>query len=95
MLGVFRIRGDSMSPGLQSGDFVVALTAFCRARLGRLLVVRHPQYGIIVKRVIGIDADDACWLGSDHEAGVSSERMGRVLSDHIVGRVIWRIRARR
>ncbi len=81
-----------MKPLLDDGDFVLALVIARRARVNRLLVVQHPEYGVIVKRVIGVNADGSCWLGSENASGVDTLKMGQISQEQVLGRVLWRIR---
>ncbi|PID45683.1 MAG: peptidase S24 [Proteobacteria bacterium] len=81
-----------MKPVLDDGDFVVALTIRPKPKLNRLLVVDHSEYGVIIKRVIGVEADGSCWLGSDNPRGVSSSQLGKVSPEQILGLVLWCIR---
>lgn len=94
MLRIFRVTGDSMRPLLHEGDFVLALTVLRRVKLNRLLVVRHPTFGIIIKRVISIAADGSFFLASDNAAGVSTRQMGVMKPEQVLGRVLWCVRQR-
>ncbi len=62
MLRIFRIQGQSMQPALYAGDFVIVLTLWIRPQRGQLVLVKHPEYGIIVKRVHTVDDDNSLWL---------------------------------
>lgn len=92
MLRFFRVTGDSMRPTLDDGDYVLALTSYCPACLHRLLVVNHPEYGVIIKRAISVEADGSCWLSSENAAGVNTQQLGLIIPEQILGWVIWRIR---
>ncbi len=96
MLRIFRVKGESMQPVLYEGDFVVALVAFRwakRARPGRKLVVQHPEYGVIIKRVVSVEPDGSCWLGSDNQSGISTQQIGKITPSQIIGRVLWCVKS--
>ena len=93
MLSILRIRGDSMRPDLIPGDYVIILRCFWPLRRGVKVVVKHPDYGIIIKRV---KHRGSCGryklIGDNREVSVSSEKLGWVAAKHILGRVIFTIR---
>ncbi len=91
MFRIFRIRGDSMVPTLNAGDYVLAATWLRRPRVRQLVVVDHPVFGIVVKRLARKDTD-GYWLASENSCGVSSSEMGAVAGNHIIGRVLFTIR---
>ena len=80
-----------MVPTLHDGDWVLA-RGDGRAGAGQVVVLEHPQRPglLIVKRVEHVD-DEGYWvLGDAPESSTDSRHFGVV--QHIVGRVIWRIR---
>ncbi|PIE71497.1 MAG: peptidase S24 [Deltaproteobacteria bacterium] len=92
MLTCFRICGDSMSPGLNRGDYVVAARWLRRPRARQLVVIRHPVYGVIVKRMV---KKNACgyWFESDNPCGVTQDEIGALAKNQIIGRVLFSVRA--
>ncbi|MGJ8559800.1 MAG: S24/S26 family peptidase [Litorimonas sp.] len=49
MFRLYRVTGPSMAPTLSNGD--ILLLRRRRANVGDIVVVDHPTYGIIVKRI--------------------------------------------
>lgn len=89
LLKVFRIRGCSMQPLLHEGDYVLAVPlGFRRLKAGRLVVVRHPRYGVIIKRIDAIEDDGTIWLASDNAAGITAQELGRTKKDQLLGSVL-------
>lgn len=82
-----------MQPVLREGDYVLLLPWLRKPKLGKLVVVKHPSFGVIIKRVIGMDADGSFWLGSDDQSGVSTLQMGRIQPQQLLGRVVWKSRS--
>lgn len=87
MLGwrLSRIDGHSMAPALPTGSYGV----FRRRpvyRQGDTVLVEHPVYGRIVKNIRAI-GPDGVWLEGLNSFSVSSEAMGMVPHDKIVGKL--------
>jgi hypothetical protein len=96
MLRFARVGGQSMSPTLEDGDFVLALAApwLGRVRCGDVVLVRHRRLGLIVKRVVHLDHSGWLKLAGDSAASCSSESMGRVQRRAVLGRAVLRIAPR-
>ena len=53
----FEVRGSSMRPSLEPGDWLLAIR-LRRPRRGDLVVLRHPDRGFeVVKRVVGLPGE--------------------------------------
>jgi len=94
MLRVVRVGGESMSPTLEDGDFVVALCSplVRRHRRGDVVVVAHARFGLIVKRIAELGpSGEWVQLEGDAAASCSRDSMGRVQRRAIVGRAVLRI----
>jgi nickel-type superoxide dismutase maturation protease len=93
MMRVFKVTGESLSPGFNEGDFVVLTTVpFSLNRLapGDVIVFRHPFHGVMIKRVEWVDQKEASVVGS-HADSVDSRRFGPIPRKAIIGKVIWHI----
>ena len=55
---IIRVRGNSMVPLAQDGDFILSrpLTWFDKIQVGDVVVFRHPDVGFILKAVSSIEA---------------------------------------
>src|SRR5262245_1754495 len=94
MLRVVRVDGESMSPTLEDGDFVVALGGPLAGghRRGDIVVVDHVRLGLLVKRIAALHpATDQVELAGDGAASCSRESLGRVPRRAILGRAVLRI----
>ncbi|WP_158773658.1 nickel-type superoxide dismutase maturation protease [Cobetia sp. L2A1] len=88
-IGLYRVNGLSMSPGLAPGDYVVTLKRWhSRYRVGDIVVAQHPQFGRIIKRIRAIQPDGMLWLEGTHPDSTSTEKMGLLSNDLVKGRVI-------
>lgn len=74
MISIARIEGQSMAPTFASGDYVLGVRPFFASslRVGQVVVIEHPQYGKIVKRIQSISASGGLSLSGDGGASVAS-----------------------
>jgi len=94
MLSLYEVKGNSMLPSLNSGDFVFANQFYFVVRVNDVVVVNHPYYHRIIKRVARICQIRGFLLCGDHEDSVSSKKMGWVTQPQIEGKVMFSIRKR-
>lgn len=87
-LRCFRVHGDSMSPTLHHGDYVITRTYLLALRVGDVVVVQHPQFDIIIKRIAAILPHGLTLQGDNLEASTSSECMGLVSNTRVLGKVV-------
>jgi nickel-type superoxide dismutase maturation protease len=95
------VEGESMTPTLEPGDWLVAIRVR-QVRPGMLVVVEHPERPgyEMVKRVAAAPGDrigdrtlgpDEYWVtGDNEEASTDSRRFGTVSSASICGQVLFR-----
>ena len=94
------IRGASMRPTLEPGDWAIAVAAR-RVRRGDVVVIEHPERpGFeMVKRVTGVAGDQVneghsvaegeLWVEGDDPGGsTDSRRFGPVTRDHVKARLL-------
>ena len=72
------MRGESMSPTLRPGDVVWLSRRAPRA--GSVVVVDHPRFGVIVKR-LGADGR----LSGDGADSTDADRLGRLTDCTLIG----------
>lgn len=93
VLCLHRVSGSSMEPLLREGDYVLT-SRFRRIKPGRLVVTRHSHYPVMVKQVKAC-VDGRYTLEGLSDQSVSSEDMGLVSPDQIIGVVLRTICAPR
>lgn len=91
-LKLFRITGDSMSPYVHDGDYVVSHTLWRNLHEGDVVVVQHPELGVVVKRVLRSIRGGVFLQGDNATVSTSTERMGLISYNEVLGRVCYRIR---
>lgn len=95
-IGLYRVNGLSMSPGLAPGDYVVTLKRWkSRYRIGDIVVAQHPQFGRIIKRIRALQPDGMLWLEGTHPDSTSTDKMGVLQRALVKGRVISLIQAQK
>ena len=92
MFSLFKVQGTSMLPTLASGDFVIASQLFFSLRPGDLVVVHHPSYRRIVKRISRVSKDKQLWLVGDHASSVLPEEMGWIDAKKVHAKVLLTVK---
>lgn len=92
-LGIYKVRGDSMSPNFVHDDYVLSFAWCCtRYRKGDVVLVKHPQYRTIIKRIADVNRSiGEVLLVGDNSASTSSESLGWLKYNNLMGKVIWHI----
>ncbi|BFM08449.1 S24/S26 family peptidase [Halioxenophilus aromaticivorans] len=86
------MTGESMLPSFRDGDYVLLWCWPKRFRVGQCVVVDHPDFGIIIKRVKQVNADLSLVLHGDNaKHSTNSERLGRLEKNAVVGLVIGKV----
>ena len=96
MFGILKVTGDSLSPDYREGDFVLVVKIpFLLKRLerGDTIVFKHPDYGILIKRIDSLDTDGGeIYVTGTQPNSVDSRRFGPIRYRDVTGKVIWHIR---
>ena len=81
-----------MSPDFLPGDFVIVLRhPWQRWHSGDDVVINHPQYGITIKRIYGIE-ENAVHLTGLHPDSVTPREIGIQPIPAILGKVLYHVR---
>ncbi|MEP3655012.1 MAG: S26 family signal peptidase [Litorimonas sp.] len=84
MFKFVKVRGESMTPTLAPGDYLLVTKARA-VRAGFVVLVDHPKYGVIVKRIASVSGDSINLEGDGPES-TSTEALGHVALKNIKGR---------
>ena len=86
----FKIEGNSMTPTLVPGDFAITIKRHRkRYRTGDMVVVQHPSFNAIVKRIKKIEGSFVL-LAGDNTASTRPDDIGWQPVTRILGKVVWR-----
>lgn len=80
----------SMSPHIPEGSYILVRRgrSLMSLKPGKIIKVRHPRYGDIVKTLDHIDELGFLWLRGEHKDSVSMLAMGPIKQQMVIG-VIW------
>lgn len=85
------VAGDSMTPTLRPGDFLI-VSRSGRIRPGDVVMARRPDFStvLLVKRVLAREPE-GWWLEGDNPLRSDDSRLfGPVPDDCVLGRVLFR-----
>ncbi|PHR58228.1 MAG: hypothetical protein COA43_10710 [Robiginitomaculum sp.] len=86
---ILKVDGESMSPTLNAGDYVVCKNIKPRSiRPGLIYIINHSDLGRIIKRV-HIAEDGQYMLSGDHPSSTPSAVMGPIKKERIVQRALF------
>ncbi len=88
-----RVKGDSMSPLIPHGSYIIFKCFFIRKWLksGDLVKVLHPKYGTIIKSILYKDSSGFYWLVGENEQSVTTVEMGAITPKMIIGKSVCKI----
>jgi signal peptidase I len=96
MIQLLKIRGNSIEPYLQDGDFAIIRKRHKRMtfRVGEYIVFHQKMYGVLIKRIHHINAQSkTLTVHGSHEFSSDSRLFGDIDPDQVIGKVLFRIRA--
>jgi len=103
MLKIIKVKGDSLSPEYQEGDFVILVTGLAwhprrnffilkYLKQGDALVFHHDEYGIMIKKFVRFEQNgEKLFVTGSHPHSVDSSQFGPIERDALIGKVIWHI----
>lgn len=91
MFKIFKIKGNSMLPLIKSGDFILC-SRLKKIAINRLVVITHPDYKILIKRVVSIKTNGDFLVAGDNPDSINSQQMGWFCAQQFIGSVILHIK---
>ena len=82
---------SSMAPTLLGGDFVLGVRPKTRPVVGSVVVIHHPQLGIIIKRILSTDRAGNVTVSGDNHLSTAPNFIGPVKEIAIKYIGHWRI----
>jgi signal peptidase I len=96
MLRLLKIRGQSLYPDFQEGDYVLAAKVpfpSGKIRVDDVIVFRQPGFGTLIKGVRQVlDAGKSFEVRGTQIESTDSRNFGPVPIERVSGKVIWHIR---
>ena len=89
----YAVSGDSMSPTLKHGDWLLAVSACrLRPRVGRIVVFREPRTGgrLAIKRIVARERGGWFVLGDQPARSTDSRAFGAIPDEAIEAVVLCR-----
>lgn len=81
-----------MTPTFYHGDYVLCLIwPLFRFRKNQVVVINHPRYQTIIKRIKSVRDNRDYWLAGDNQQSTSSQELGFVTKENIAGLVLLKI----
>lgn len=96
MYKLVRVRGLSMAPVLADGELVLLRrldqSSADRLDIGDIACFRHPDLGLIIKRIVASDESRTRFqLASENTLGSDGAAIGEMPATALVGRAICRL----
>ncbi|MFQ3190250.1 MAG: nickel-type superoxide dismutase maturation protease [Paraglaciecola sp.] len=89
MLSLRKIKGASMYPVMAENDYIVINHLFWQLNAGDIIVVDHPIYKKIIKRIMATAKNGDLWLRGENTGSVTPEKMGWIKTQWVKGKVIY------
>lgn len=98
MYRILKVTGNSLFPLIQEGDFVLVfkipflLSKFFKYKKGDIIVLKHPYYGVLIKKIDWLSADaKQYFVVGSHPESTDSRQFGLIEHSWISGKVILHI----
>ncbi len=92
MVKIFKIKGCSLSPILEEGDYVLILNKFFKLKENDIVIFNHSQYGILIKKIQKIISPDKFFVIGTNTDSIDSRTFGEIDKKSIIGKVIFKIK---
>jgi len=96
MFRLLKVRGRSLHPDYQDGDYVFTAKApfpSGKIKAGDVIVFRQPVHGLLIKRVSKVLGDGQTYeVRGTQVDSTDSRNFGPVPLSRVSGKVIWHIR---
>jgi len=91
--GLYKVTGDSMLPNYCAGDYVLTFRRnHSKFKAGDVVVVQHPRFGNIIKRIQRIEDTSMLAIAGDNPLfSTDSQTLGLVNNHQVLGKVFWHI----
>ena len=84
------MRGQSMAPALQDGDYVLSIPAR-KYIAGRVYLIDHSDLGLIIKRLEREGPDQRLIFAGDNPVSNSGDILGRIDKARVKSRALLKL----
>jgi len=88
MFKLVKVTGQSMSPTLEDGDYVITKKPR-QYQAGLIYVINHIDLGRIIKRLQVTKHDRCFFIGDNPKSSTPASLIGAVERQRVIGQVIW------
>jgi len=96
---LLKVRGQSLTPAFQEGDYVLLLRSSVPGlsiKAGDVVVFDQPRYGRLIKNVRQVlDSGQSFEVRGSLISSTDSRNFGPVPREQVLGKVIWHIKPKR
>jgi hypothetical protein len=96
MIKIIKVTGNSLSPFFLPGEYALiwrSTKTLKNLSPGDFVVFNHDQYGMLIKKVVYNNSDDALIETEGiHPDSLSGDKIGKISYQNILGKVLRRIR---
>ena len=96
MINIIKVTGSSLSPVFLPGEYAVIWRTphrFKNLSPGDFVVFNHERYGRLIKKVVRNNpAEKFLEAEGIHPDSLATEKIGKIPYNHIIGKVLLRIR---
>ncbi|NTS76220.1 hypothetical protein HR060_05005 [Catenovulum sp. SM1970] len=88
---VNHVASQSMTPVIPLHSYVMFSSLFRKGKLkiGDIVKVDHPIYGLMVRTVKFIDRNGFFWLKGENDHGLTTMEMGPIRPHNILAKAVW------
>lgn len=95
MFRLLKVSGNSLTPEYRNGDYILVTRLFRRLKENDVVVFVKDTYGMMVKRVRLVSANQSeYFVEGTHPDSIDSRCFGFVSRQDVIGKVLWHIAPR-
>ncbi len=89
-LKIWKVTGHSMFPRIPQHSYVLVehWYFFKKIKPDQTILINHPQYGLLIKRIAIIDKNNFVWCKGENASSITIEKLGPISKKQIIGRVL-------
>lgn len=90
MLSFFKVKGKSMSPFFNDGDYVLSFSKNKKnLNIGDIIIFEDPVHGRLIKKISSKEENGLKITGS-HPESINSNSLGIIPYSNVIGKVVMK-----